>query len=80
MFRGRWGATTTPSSPRAFGDNMQRWGTSTVLIESGGYANDPEKQTIRRLNFMLLATGLHAIATRSYANESASRISENSEK
>ena len=56
--------------PRAFGDNMQRWGTSTVLIESGGYANDPEKQTIRRLNFMLLTTGLHAIATRSYANES----------
>ncbi len=55
--------------PRAFGDNMQRWGTSTVLIESGGYANDPEKQTIRRLNFMLLATGLHAIATQRYADE-----------
>ena len=55
--------------PRAFGDNMQRWGTSTVLIESGGYINDPEKQEIRRLNFMLLTTGLHAIATRSYADE-----------
>ncbi len=56
--------------PRAFGDNMQRWGTSTVLIESGGYANDPEKQQIRQLNFMLLTTGLHAIATQSYAHES----------
>ncbi len=58
--------------PRAFGDNMQRWGTSTVLIESGGYADDPEKQEIRRLNFMLLTTGLHAIATRSYASENLS--------
>ncbi len=58
--------------PRAFGDNMQRWGTSTVLIESGGYANDPEKQTIRQLNFMLLATGLHAIATQRYAGEQLS--------
>ena len=55
--------------PRAFGDNMQRWGTSTVLIESGGYAGDPEKQQIRRLNFMLLVTGLHAIATKDYVDE-----------
>ncbi len=33
--------------PRAFGDNMQKWGTSTILIESGGLVNDPEKQFIR---------------------------------
>ena len=54
--------------PRAFGDNIQRWGTSTILIESGGYPDDPEKQLIRRLNFMLLVTGLHAIATQRYAS------------
>lgn len=53
--------------PRAFGDNIQKWGTSTVLIESGGYPRDPEKQEIRRLNFMLLLTALHTIATGSYA-------------
>ncbi|MFP4094576.1 MAG: M14 family zinc carboxypeptidase [Cyclobacteriaceae bacterium] len=52
--------------PRAFGDNIQKWGTSTVLIESGGYHRDPEKQEIRRLNFMLLLTALHSIATESY--------------
>lgn len=52
--------------PRAFGDNMQKWGTSTVLIESGGYQNDPEKQHIRKINFVLLLTGLHAIAERNY--------------
>lgn len=52
--------------PRAFGDNMQRWGTSTVLIESGGFAADPEKQQIRKLNFMAIMTGLHTIATKKY--------------
>ena len=52
--------------PRAFGDNIQKWGTSTVLVESGGYPDDPEKQYIRQLNFVLLLTGLHAIATGSY--------------
>ncbi len=30
--------------PTAFGDNMQKWGTNTILIESGGYKNDREKQ------------------------------------
>ena len=30
--------------PRAFGDNMQKWGTSTVLVESGHALNDPEKK------------------------------------
>ncbi|HEV2131764.1 MAG TPA: M14 family zinc carboxypeptidase, partial [Longimicrobiaceae bacterium] len=34
-------------NPRAFGDLMQSWGTSTVLIESGGWAGDPEKQYLR---------------------------------
>jgi len=29
-------------TPRAFGDNMQRWGTSTVLIESGALPDDPQ--------------------------------------
>ena len=52
--------------PRAFGENMQRWGTSTVLIESGGFLSDPEKQEIRRLNFVALLAGLHSIATGSW--------------
>lgn len=48
--------------PRAFGDNIQKWGTSTILIESGGYSGDPEKQFIRQLNFMVLLNALHQIA------------------
>jgi hypothetical protein len=52
--------------PRAFGDNLQRWGTRTILIESGGRAGDPEKQTIRHLNALGILAGLYAIATGEY--------------
>ena len=55
--------------PRAFGENMQIWGTSTVLIESGGFLNDPEKQEIRRLNFVTLLAAFHSIATSSWQQE-----------
>ena len=55
--------------PRAFGDNIQKWGTSLVLIESGGYKNDPEKQYIRKLNFIAILTGLEAIANGAYSRE-----------
>jgi hypothetical protein len=53
-------------TPRAFGDNMQKWGTSTVLIESGALAGDPQKQELRRLNVLALLTSFHAIATESW--------------
>jgi len=52
--------------PRAFGDNITKWGTSTILIESGGYPNDPEKQYIRQLNFMIILNALEQIADKSY--------------
>jgi len=52
--------------PRAFGDNMQRWGTSTVLVESGHAIGDPEKESIRRLNFIGILASLYAIATGEY--------------
>jgi len=53
--------------PRAFGDNFQASGTSTILIESGGYPNDPEKQYIRRLNFMIILHALYQIAKEDYS-------------
>ena len=52
--------------PRAFGDNIQKWGTSTILIESGGYKNDVEKQFIRKLNFVSIALAISSIADKSY--------------
>jgi hypothetical protein len=53
-------------NPRAFGDLMQQWGTSTVLIETGGLPNDPEKQRLRALNVAAILGALDAIATRAY--------------
>ncbi len=52
--------------PRAFGDNIQKWGSSLMLIESGGYKNDVEKQYIRKLNFMAILTGLESISQKNY--------------
>ncbi|MBB2145025.1 DUF2817 domain-containing protein [Pedobacter sp. LMG 31464] len=55
--------------PRAFGDNFQKAGTSTVLIEAGGYASDYEKQEIRKHYFTAILSGLLAIATKSYEKQ-----------
>lgn len=53
-------------NPRAFGDLIQQWGTSTVLIESGALPNDPEKQRLRTVNIIALVTALESIATGGY--------------
>jgi hypothetical protein len=52
--------------PRAFGDNVQKWGSSLILIESGGYKSDREKQFIRKLNFVAILDALHTISNKSY--------------
>lgn len=52
--------------PRAFGDNMQRWGTSTVLIESGHWPSDPGKNFIRKLNFVALLASARCIGNYSF--------------
>lgn len=54
--------------PRAFGDNIQKWGTSTILIECGAYPGDPEKQLIRRVHFLALLGALQSISDGSYAS------------
>ena len=64
---GRW---MSDFEPRAFGDNIQKWGTTLILIESGGYKNDPEKQYTRKLNFVSILTGLQMIASKSYKKQS----------
>lgn len=56
-------------NPRAFGDLMQAWGTSTVLIESGALPEDPDKQRLRRVNVIAILTALDAIATGDFRSE-----------
>lgn len=65
---GQVGKYSDDHEPRAFGDMIQKWGTSTVLIESGGYKDDPEKQYIRKLNFILLISAAEQIGQKSYDN------------
>lgn len=53
---------------RAFGDNFQAAGTSTILIEAGGYANDADKQSIRRYYFLSILSALASISNGQYTD------------
>ena len=53
-------------NPRAFGDLMGAWGTSTILLESGGWPDDPEKQHLRMVNFVGILSALVSIADGSF--------------
>lgn len=63
---GRLARYNDAHEPRAFGDLMQQWGTSTVLIESGAMPDDPEKQKLRTLNVVAILSALDAMATGSW--------------
>lgn len=65
---GHVGKFSDTFEPRAFGDNIQAWGTRTILIESGGTRNDREKKENRKIQFMLYLLSMDAIANGSYDN------------
>jgi hypothetical protein len=68
--------------PRSFGDNFQKFGVRSILVESGGFQDDPEKQYIRKLHFCLLINGFYSICTEAFKNSELSSyhaIPENSE-
>ena len=48
--------------PTATGDNIQAMGHRTVLIESGGYRNDPDRFVARKLGFEALFRSFFSIA------------------
>ncbi len=54
-------------NPRAFGDLMTVWGAGTILIESGGWEGDPQKQYLRAANFVALLAALESIALESHS-------------
>jgi beta-lactamase class A len=47
---------------RAFGDGMQSWGVSTVLVETGSWPRDESKHYLRTTNFAAIVSALDAIA------------------
>jgi hypothetical protein len=48
---------------RAFGDNIGRWGTPTVLIETGPWPSPEPEGPLLRLNFVALVSALEALAS-----------------
>ncbi|WP_072992565.1 M14 family metallopeptidase [Pseudozobellia thermophila] len=73
---GQVGRYNDDFEPRAFGDNIQKWGTSAILIESGGYPGDVEKQEIRKLNYVSILSALYTIAQGSYKDIPLERYNE----
>ncbi|ALS97510.1 M14 family metallopeptidase [Lacimicrobium alkaliphilum] len=51
---------------RAFGDTLSGMDISTILIESGSYPGDVNRQAARRVNLAMLERSLESIASKSY--------------
>ena len=56
------GRYTDEFYPTATGDNFQKLGYNTILIEAGHYPNDYEREEVRKFNFFALLKGIHHIA------------------
>lgn len=64
---GKVGRYSDSYEPRAFGDNITKWGTSTILIECGGLKGDPEKQYIRKVHFGLFLHAFDCLMNKCYS-------------
>ena len=62
------GRYTDEFYPTATGDNFQKMGYSTILIEAGHYPEDYEREKARKFNFFALVQGIYHIATASDFN------------
>lgn len=60
---GRIGKYDDAFEPRAFGDNITLWGTPVVLVETGPWPGPDHDSHLVRLNFVLIASALDALAT-----------------
>ncbi|MDN7135380.1 M14 family metallopeptidase [Pseudidiomarina terrestris] len=68
MIPGHVGRYNDTFAPRAFGDNFSAMGISTILIESGAYPQDPNRQKARAVNVAMLIRALDSIANEAYAD------------
>ena len=56
------GRYTDTFYPKATGDNFQKLGYSTVLIESGHYKDDYQREKVREFTFISILQGLYHIS------------------
>ncbi len=59
---GQIGLYTDAFYPTATGDNFQKMGHNTILIEAGHYINDYDREETRKFNAIALLEGLFTIA------------------
>ncbi|WP_299158013.1 M14 family zinc carboxypeptidase [uncultured Tenacibaculum sp.] len=57
------GRYTDEFYPTATGDNFQKLGNNTILIEAGHYPEDYEREVAREFNFYALLQGIYHIST-----------------
>jgi len=62
------GRFTDEFYPLATGDNFQKAGHNTILIEAGHYKNDYEREKVRAFNFYALVQGLYFITFNDFFN------------
>lgn len=62
VLEGKVGRYTDEFYPAATGDNFQRMGYSTVLIESGHFPGDYQRQETRKFTFLALLSGLLSVS------------------
>ncbi|CAL2077981.1 Zinc carboxypeptidase [Tenacibaculum sp. 190524A02b] len=56
------GRYTDEFYPTATGDNFQKLGHNTILIEAGHYPNDYERELVRKFNFYAILQGVYHIS------------------
>lgn len=56
------GRYTDEFYPTATGDNFQKLGHNTILIEAGHFANDYDREEVRKFNFYALLQGIYHIS------------------
>ncbi len=59
---GRMGRYDDSFEVRAFGDNVTKWGTPVLLIETGPWPDEQPDPALVRLNFLALVSALGALA------------------
>jgi len=57
------GRYTDEFYPTATGDNFQKLGYNTILIEAGHYPDDYDREETRKFNFYAIVQGIYHIAT-----------------
>jgi hypothetical protein len=58
---------------RAFGDNVTKWGTPVILIESGAWIGEAPDEALTRVNYVALMSALDALASGRVESASVAR-------